>query len=914
MASALAGRKMQPARQQVTTTTSCAPTTCGRCQEMRKSMSKKLLWMPVDKPFRFKNHVASLAMSASKINHLHALTGDALVSLYETRGLMALIAAVIAASAALLSLISAESTEPLLLTLMAVLAMLGVFFLFGLAAGHIRVGARLPGPDIAGYITDGSSEVTQLMRPDGSLVWSNKAGARLLGGAPVAEVSDIEMALGGTPAVSEAMFRLMRAAEAGQAHYEMIPVHLASDALGPRQTIGWARISVSPFSFPNGISSETGPLVLWRIGDVTAERAMQQQALSGLHKTIAGYDAVPVGLAHIQEDGALSHINRTLSTWLGFSDPAAAVSRGLKLSDLVTSDGAELLMAMGRNGEAAAPNCELDLIREDGCLVPVRIIAQTAPGTTGGLILAAVERETDELEEADVEIASARFQRFFRSAPLGIATIGRDGRIVSANTAFSRMIVDGTGAKAKPALDILSRSVDADTRAAIAAGLEKAAAGQGNVQPVEIGAGSKGEYTRRLYMSPLTHARNAPEAAILYLIDVTEQKALEARYAQSQKMEAVGKLAGFVAHDFNNMLTAIIGFSDFLLQTHRPGDPAHSDIVNIKSSANRAAGLVAKLLALARQQTLLVEPLQLGEVMGDLAPLLKRSIGERIELKVQSGRDLWFCRTDKLQLEQAIINLAVNAKDAMPDGGRLSIRTRNVAERETQKLAKEGMQPGEYVLIEIEDSGTGIPPEVLEKIFEPFFTTKAPGKGTGLGLATVYGIVKQTGGFIYPESAIGKGTTFRIYLPRYHLDEKDEATIADRAQASAEVQKVDLTGTGKVLLVEDEDVVRSFAVRALKRQGYEVLEASDGLEALEVMKECNGEVDIVVSDVVMPGMDGPTMLKELRKTNPDLKIIFVSGYPNEAFQQALGEETFAFLPKPFSLPQLAAKVKEQLRR
>ncbi len=222
------------------------------------------------------------------------------------------------------------------------------------------------------------------------------------------------------------------------------------------------------------------------------------------------------------------------------------------------------------------------------------------------------------------------------------------------------------------------------------------------------------------------------------------------------------------------------------------------------------------------------------------------------------------------------------------------------------------MQPGEYVQIEIEDSGSGMSPEVLEKIFEPFFTTKAPGKGTGLGLATVDGIVKQTGGFIYPESTLGKGTAFRIYLPRHHLDEKDEAAIAERVAATEKVKKVDLTGHGRVLLVEDEDVVRSFAVRALKRQGYEVLEASDGLDALEVMKECNGEVDIVVSDVVMPGMDGPTMLKELRKENPDLKIIFVSGYPNEAFQQALGEETFAFLPKPFSLSQLAAKVKEQL--
>lgn len=873
-----------------------------------------MFWTLAGKHFGPENHVASLAMNAIRVNGLQAATSEALVSLHEARGLVAIVCAVFAAGVALISLIASGATQPLLLTLMALFAMAGVFFLFGLAAGHIRIGARIPHQDYSSYVMDQASEAMQLMRPDGRFVWANGTGAQMLGGTELTEVSDLEAALGATPAVCEALFRLIRAAEAGETYHEVIPVSPINDALGHSSDVQWARISVSPFILPNGVGEDSGLLSLWRIADCTAERSAQQQAIASLHETVRGFDNIPVGLARVLGDGTLSHMNNTFAEWLGMTDSVGAVARGLKLSELVTADGAELLLAMARNADGGSSSCELDLIREDGCLAPVRIIAQQAPGGNDGLILAAVERETDELEEADPDQTGERFQRFFRSAPLGIATIGRDGHVVSANTAFSRMIVDGTGATAKAALDILTRSVDEETKAAIATGLERVAAGQGNIQPVEITVGAKGEYTRRLYMSPLTHARNAPEAAIIYVIDVTEQKALEARYAQSQKMEAVGKLAGFVAHDFNNMLTAIIGFSDFLLQTHRPGDPAHSDIVNIKSSANRAAGLVGKLLALARQQTLLVEPLQLGEVMTDLAPLLKRSIGERIELKIHSGRDLWYCRTDKLQLEQAIINLAVNARDAMPDGGRLSIRTRNVTERETQKLSMAGMTPGEFVLIEIEDSGTGMPPEILEKIFEPFYTTKAPGKGTGLGLATVYGIVKQTGGFIYPESVVGKGTAFRIYLPRYHLDEKDEAAIASAIEDKEVSSKIDLTGTGRVLLVEDEDVVRSFAVRALTRQGYTVLEAADGLEALEVMKECNGEVDIVVSDVVMPGMDGPTMLKELRKESPDLKIIFVSGYPNEAFQQALGEETFAFLPKPFSLPQLAAKVKEQLSR
>ncbi len=336
--------------------------------------------------------------------------------------------------------------------------------------------------------------------------------------------------------------------------------------------------------------------------------------------------------------------------------------------------------------------------------------------------------------------------------------------------------------------------------------------------------------------------------------------------------------------------------------------------MNIRQSAVRAAGLVRNLLAFSRRQTLQAEPLQLAEVLTDMAPLLKRSIGEKVELRMPPARDLWQVKFDKTQFDQVVINLAFNARDAMPDGGMLTVRTRNLQERESQKLDNEGMPVGEYVLVEVEDTGSGMSPEVMVKIFEPFFTTKGVGKGTGLGLSTVYGIVKQSGGFIYVDSQLGKGTTFRVYLPRFMPEPEAEGAVPEKKKKEKE-GAADLTGSGRVLLVEDEDMVRSFAVRALKRQGYEVLEATTGVEALEIMAQNEGRIDIVVSDVVMPEMDGPTMLKELRKTNPDLKIIFVSGYPHEAFETSLDkDETFAFLPKPFSLPQLAAKVKEQLGR
>ena len=450
---------------------------------------------------------------------------------------------------------------------------------------------------------------------------------------------------------------------------------------------------------------------------------------------------------------------------------------------------------------------------------------------------------------------------------------------------------------------------------ALAAALD----GKPPTELIEVSFGGKQEATHRFYFGPAPQAaaagQSAPEdaSALVYVIDATEQKALELKFAQSQKMEAVGQLAGGIAHDFNNVLTAIIGFSDLLLQNQRPTDPTFKDVTHIRDNAVRAAGLVRQLLAFSRRQTLLPEVLTVSEVISDHSIMLSRYITEKVALKLVHGRDLWFVKADRTQLEQVLMNLAINARDAMPDGGTLTIRTRNVGERESEKLKSLSIEPGEYVLCEVEDTGSGMSPEVMAKIFEPFFSTKDVGKGTGLGLSTVYGIVKQTGGYVYPESVIGKGTIFRVYLPRY-VPAVDEVEAAQRLAEKKERDKDrprDLTGTGCVLLVEDEDAVRNFAKRALERQGYEVLEASTGVEALDLMETDGDRVDVVVSDVVMPEMDGPTLLTNLRKRWPDIKVIFVSGYPDDAFRKSLADgEQFEFLAKPFRLPQLAAKVKE----
>jgi len=264
--------------------------------------------------------------------------------------------------------------------------------------------------------------------------------------------------------------------------------------------------------------------------------------------------------------------------------------------------------------------------------------------------------------------------------------------------------------------------------------------------------------------------------------------------------------------------------------------------------------------------------------------LLKRLIGEKITLNVAHGTDVWPVRADLVQLEQVVVNLVVNARDAMPNGGAITIRTRNMPAAEAASLTYTGMPAADYVLIEVEDTGTGMPPEILEKIFEPFFSTKELGKGTGLGLSTVYGIIKQTGGFIYPESIVGKGTTFRIFLPRYVPAEGELA----QKQAAAPVK--DLTGNERILLVEDEESVRAFSARALKTTGYEVFEAGSGEEALEVLDEIDNKVDLVISDVVMPEMDGPTLLGHLRKRMPDVRVIFVSGYAEESVRKDIADD------------------------
>ncbi len=401
---------------------------------------------------------------------------------------------------------------------------------------------------------------------------------------------------------------------------------------------------------------------------------------------------------------------------------------------------------------------------------------------------------------------------------------------------------------------------------------------------------------------------------LIQLIDNSEKLELKEKFIQAQKMQAIGQLAGGIAHDFNNLLTAIIGFCDLLLTRHPPGDQSFVDLMQIKQNANRAANLVKQLLAFSRKQTMQMQVLNLTETISEVSNLIRRLIGENILLELNNAREIWDIKADKSQLEQVIINLAVNARDAMPNGGKLIITTDNldIYSISDVKLKYdftsnfEDIQPGKYVKISIEDTGGGISEKNLKKIFEPFFTTKGVGQGTGLGLATVTGIVEQSGGYIFASSEENIGTEFVILFKKFDKNiEKPSPIILEN-----EKQK-DLTGTGTILVVEDEDPVRLFSTRALRNKGYKIFEANSGEAALEVINQNGNEINLIISDVVMPGISGPEMVERVIKTHPHIKVIFVSGYGEDAFYQKYGSNReFNFLPKPYTLNQIAEKVKE----
>jgi two-component system, cell cycle sensor histidine kinase and response regulator CckA len=828
--------------------------------------------------------------------------------------LVLLVAGALVAVALALMTLGRAQAQPYILALLAVLATIGLFNLFAFAAGIIRFADRTADNPVMAHIADHAFDGLAVTDPRGHVVYFNNAYLGLTGASGAQDVRPVERVFIGNPDVSEAVFRLLKAAREGKRQQEEVRIAGHDGAHGR-----WLRMRVRPL----GAGKRDAKYAVWSIADITRDRERQEDVFQELRHAIEYLDHAPCGFFSVNPAGELVYVNATLANWLDY-DLAEIGSGGPKLADIVSGDGASLLTSIvAVPGEVKTEVFDIDLKMRGGKTMPARLYhklafgADGAPGPSRTLVISRARDERSDPERS----AEVRFMRFFDHTPMAIATVERGGSVVRANARFAKL-AQSLGVDAAANRSIF-RAVCARDRSLLISAINQAAEGQGDIKPVEVMLEGDKERWGQFFVTAVEQDERETEAAIVYMLETTERRALENQINQSQKMDMVGQLAGGIAHDFNNVLSAIMMANDFLLNAHKPTDPSFQDIMQIKQNATRAATLVRQLLAFSRRQTLRPQVLDLGDALSDLTMLLRRLIGEKVKLDLVHGRDLWPVKVDVSQFEQVIVNLAVNARDAMPDGGKLTVKTANVTAAQSAQLAYKGMPMAEYVRIDITDTGTGIPANIRDKIFEPFFSTKEVGKGTGLGLSTVYGIVKQTGGFVYVDSEEAKGTSFSIFLPRHHAGQEEEETKGEH-QAGAQAMnggakpaetklRADLTGQGTILLVEDEDGLRSLNARGLRSRGYSVIEASNGIEAMEALEEKDGAVDLVVSDVVMPEMDGPTLLKAMRGRNPNLKIIFVSGYAEDAFEKSLPEkEQFAFLPKPFTLTQLVAAVKETM--
>jgi len=718
---------------------------------------------------------------------------------------------------------------------------------------------------------------------DGRDLFRNRAARRLLG--PASDpLATLRARTEGDERACAGLERLEIAARLGAPR--RAEIGLAQPG-GGRE---WLALEVRPGDRPG--------VLVWSAEDVSGRRAIVE-TLRRENELLSDFvDYLPVGCYSADANGTVRYVNQRLTDWLGRSGEDLV---GRTLEDLLGTvpnpeeERADLRFK-GRSGEVFQGLVAHSVFDEGGEMFTRSVVVRDP-------------LPEQHLERA-VRAAERRFRWLFDDAPVGIALVDPDGILSGCNLALQAMLGIEQG-------DIVGRPIAGfiaeDSRAGAVEQLNRVMQGSLPGTHLDVRLAGKRTPIAQLFVSP-SHEDGDITGLVIHFIDATEQRNLELQFAQSQKMQAMGQLAGGVAHDFNNLLTAMIGFCDLLLQRHGVGDPSFADIMQVKQNANRAAALVRQLLAFSRRQALQPRRLAVTDALADLSTLLRRLLGETIELKMVHGRALGLVRVDPGQFDQVIINLAVNARDAMPGGGTLTIRTNAVHVDRAVQRGPELMPPGDYVLIEIADTGTGIGRDTLPRIFEPFFSTKEIGAGTGLGLSTVYGIVRQTDGFVFVDSEPGQGATFSIYLPRIDGGETGDGAAPPRRASAVEDSPAatDLTGSGTILLVEDEDAVRLFGARALRNKGYTVIEARSGEQATEVLRGPQ-PIDLLISDVVMPGMDGVTLAGLVRTERPQVRVILISGYSEDVARDGIGPDAgFAFLPKPFSLAQLAGAVKRAL--
>ena len=702
--------------------------------------------------------------------------------------------------------------------MLVVLAFFGAFGLLLIAFGLLQFPARAARFDTTKAIADSNPDGLLVTDSELRIRYANESYRALSGARTSNELRPIERLFTGSPDVSESVYRLSQAAKSGLRASEEL--RLAPSPSGDGE-VAWYRIRVRPLE---GVAKNG--MTLWTISDETREHDRHETFFQDLQHAIDYLDHAPAGFFSAEPDGAIAHMNATLAGWLDYDLAQFGVGQ-LKIDDIVAGDGGAMLTMMsGQPGDVTTQPFDVDLKSRQGRLLPVRIlhrVAFSSDGAPGPSRSVVINRAAIEIKGEDLRAAEVRLARIFNSTPVAIAALDASGALLRPNAAFARLAPEALKSHAGGGRPSIYDLVAERDHAALRASIEAAAQGRGEIAPLDVSfEGAGAARSARLFLSAADPSGDEGASATVFALDTTEQRTLQENLAQSQKMQAIGQLAGGVAHDFNNVLTAIIGYSDLLLANHRPTDPSFQDIMQIKQNANRAAGLVRQLLAFSRRQTMRPQTLRLNDVLSELQMLLRRLVGETIHLDVVHSRDLWLVKADLNQFEQVIVNLVVNARDAMKDGGKITLRTRNFPASECGGLKDLEIAPADYVLIEVQDSGHGIPADVRAKIFEPFFTTKEVGKGTGLGLSMVYGIVKQTGGYVFCDSEPGAGATFRILLPRLV---EVEAEVDEPVKKETAKPAADLTGRGAVLLVEDEEAVRAFASRALASRGYTVLEA-----------------------------------------------------------------------------------------
>ena len=781
------------------------------------------------------------------------------------------LASALAAAAAMLAGGGRTALLIPILTALAVAAAAGLALMLSRAAG--------PGASQAAALAEtlaSDSRAVLVVGAKGEEIFRNQAARRILAATSDPLASLKNRAEDDDRNLAE-MERLDAAAAVGAARRTEVAV---SGANGIRE---WFALEVKP--------AGSGGMVAWIAEDVSPRRAMEE-TLRRENELLSDFvDFLPVGCYSADADGTVRYVNQRLAEWLGKSGGEIVGHNLAEVFGTVPNPEEERaeLRLKGRNGDIFQGLVAHSVYDEGGEMFTRSVVVR--------------DLVPEQQWERALRAAERRFRWLFDDAPVGIALVDLDGAISGCNLALQAMLgIDRDDMVGRPVAQIIAE----ENRSQSAEQLARVIAGSLPGTHLEVRLKGRRDLIAQLFVSP-SHEDGDISGLVIHFIDATEQRNLEIQFAQSQKMQAMGQLAGGVAHDFNNLLTAMIGFCDLLLQRHGAGDPSFADIMQVKQNANRAASLVRQLLAFSRRQALQPRLLNVTDALADLSNLLRRLLGETIELRMVHGRALGLVRVDPGQFDQVIINLAVNARDAMPGGGALTIRTNAVTVDQPVQRGPELMPAGEYVLIEVSDTGTGIGKENLARIFEPFFSTKEVGAGTGLGLSTVYGIVRQTDGFIVVESEPGQGATFSIHLPRIDAEPADEPK---RPQPQAEDASGDLTGSATILLVEDEDAVRMFGARALRNKGYTVIEARSGEQAMEVL---HGEehIQVLISDVVMPGMDGVTLARFVRMERPAIKVILISGYSEDVARDGIDpDEGIHFLPKPFSLKQLAGAVKQ----